>query len=620
MVSLSVAVTGNHPLHHPCLFATLTHSFPTGRILHLDMLPNPAQRSIAEDSILAKQNQLSALDFQVAAAYAAVSAAHSAVLAAHSVVSVAHSAVSAAYATVLAAQEHHRELLSQRTVLCAQICRDKNRLQPALCLPSKALAEIFAYCVDEDTHAMWKVSSVCFDWRVTALEHSRLWCRIVVPSHLPSPVQFRITHLWVARTGMVDGLDIRYRVVDDTPNYSTYIVEETMTLLASKISRWQHFDLETNLDDCVHICARLAVGGAPNLETFLVRKSEDLAIRHNRRLPLCKTLTLGPAPKLKHVVLYTSAWPTATFLHGLTTLTLVSGRVKRMVDLWRVLDGCENLERLTLRLPVDHEFDPPGRSRTTLLRLERLRSLSGNAMVLALLPFLLVPSLDTLQVNDVDAFILMRTLNTLDLRSNPPLQILQLHNSRLVSGTTGLSLKSIKRLEFYDSEVEDSFFYSLSMPTAGTSSWIRPYRTWALPSLEVIVLRRSHYVREQALRRLVEVRNPTTPNAMCPAGTPAVGLPARVKVVDVKDCRRVGVEFAGWIHERLSRGPDRTHIPRALASGERLRTTDGVHHHATKGALVTETSRLPSIPPDVSPDPLEDQWEILAVDTNPDLV
>src|SRR5258708_22976948 len=102
-------------------------------------------------------------------------------------------------------------------------------------------------------------------------------------------------------------------------------------------------------------------------------------------------------------------------------------------------------------------------------------------MILALLPHLLVPQLSVLEVNDVDAFFLMRTLNVLDLRSNPPLHTLRLRNCRLFSGTTGLSLKSIKRLEFHDSEVDDQFFMSLSMPTAGTSSWIRPYRTWPLP-------------------------------------------------------------------------------------------------------------------------------------------
>lgn len=160
----------------------------------------------------------------------------------------------------------------------------------------------------------------------------------------------------------------------------------------------------------------------------------------------------------------------------------------------------------------------------------------------------------------------MRTLNVLDLRSNPPLHTLRLRNCRLVSGTTGLSLKSIKRLEFYDSEVDDTFFLSLSMPTAGTSSWIRPYRTWALPSLEVVILRRAHYVREESLRRLVEARNPTTPNAMCPGGTPAVGLPARIKMVDVKDCRRVSLRFADWIQERLGRVSDRFHLPSAASA------------------------------------------------------
>ena len=550
---------------------------------------------MAEDSILARQMHLSALDMQVTAAHAAV----------------------------LAAQERHRGLLSQRAVLRAQICRDRNRLQPALYLPSEALAEIFAYCVKEDTHAVWKVSSVCFDWRMAALEHSRLWCRIIVPSHLSPPDQLRITRLWMARTGMAEGLDIRYRAVDDAFRYSTSVFEEIMTMLASHISRWQHFDLETNLDDCVHICIRLAVGPAPNLETFLVRESEAPAIRRNRRLLPCKTLTLGPTPKLKHVVLYTSAWPTATFLYNLTTLTLVSGRIKRMVDLWRVLDGCQDLERLTLRLPVDQEFDPPGRSRTAPLKFERLHSLSGNAMVLALLPFLLVPNLDTLQVNDVDAFILMRTLNVLDLRSNPPLHTLRLRNCRLVSGTTGLSLKSIKRLEFYDSEVEDTFFHSLSMPTAGTSSWIRPYRTWALPSLEVVVLRRAHYVHEEALRRLVEARNPTTPNAMCPGGTPAVGLPARVKMVDVKDCRRVRVQFADWIHERLGRPSDRFHIPCTLASGERS-CTIAAHRHVASGVPAGISGLLSSPPAPILDDSFPgnpgSQGEALAVEMDPDLL
>lgn len=474
--------------------------------------------------------------------------------------------VAAAHAAVIAAQERHRALLSQRANLRAQICRDKNRLQPALYLPMETLAEIFAYCVAEDTHALWKLTSVCFDWRIAALSYPRLWCRIIIPSHLSPPDQVRITRLWVERTSTVERLDIRYRAVDETVRYSTTTFEEIMSVLASQLSRWQHFDLETNLDDCVHMCIRLCVGPAPNLETFLVRESEAPATRRNRRLLPCKTLTLGPAPKLKHVVLYTSAWPTASFLTGLTTLTLVAGRPKRMSDLWNVLDACSGLERLTLRLPVDLDFDPPGRSRTTPLRMDRLHSLSGNAMILAILPHLLVPSLDTLQVNDVEAWALMRTLNVLDLRSNPPLHTLRLRNCRLVSGTTGLSLKSIKRLEFYDSEVDDTFFLSLSMPTAGTSSWIRPYRTWALPSLEVVILRRAHYVREESLRRLVEARNPTTPNAMCPGGTPAVGLPARIKMVDVKDCRRVSLRFADWIQERLGRVSDRFHLPSAASA------------------------------------------------------
>ncbi|KAG8828781.1 hypothetical protein FRC19_000169 [Serendipita sp. 401] len=516
-----------------------TESSPASQLLHFDRPPNPKQRSMAKDSILARQIHLSALDMQVAAAHAAV----------------------------IAAQERHRSLLAQRANLRAQICRDKNRLQPALYLPVETLAEIFAYCVAEDTHAIWKLSSVCVDWRIAALEYPRLWCRIIVPTHLPIPDQVRITRLWVERTSTVEGLDIRYRAVEDTTRYSTATFEEIMSTLAAHVARWRHFDLETNLDDCVHICIRLASGSAPNLETFLVRESDAPAARRNRRLLPCKTLTLGPAPNIKHVALYTSAWPTATFLSGLTTLTLVSGRMKRMVDLWGVLDGCPDLERLTLRLPVDHDFDPPGRGRITPLKLGRLHSLSGNVVVLALLPYLLVPLLEVLQMNDVDAFMLMRTLNVLDLRSNPPLHTLRLRNCRLVSGTTGLSLKSIKRLEFYDSEVDDNFFLSLSMPTAGTSSWIRPYRTWALPSLEMVVLRRAHYVREEALRRLVEARNPTTPNAMCPGGAPAVGLPARIKMVDVRDCRRVRPQFAEWIQERLGRVSDRFHIP-CSASGE----------------------------------------------------
>ncbi|CAG8521431.1 9567_t:CDS:2 [Acaulospora colombiana] len=562
-------------------------SSPPNRVLLLDRPPNASQRSIAEDSIHTRQMHLSLLDEQVIAAYAAV----------------------------IAAQEKHRSLLSQRAALQAQICRDKNRLQPALYLPIETLAEIFAYCADEDVYAVWKLSSVCFDWRVAALAYPRLWCKVVIPSHLQPTDQLQITRLWVERTGTGGALDIRYRAVESAVRYSTSIFEEIMKVLASQISRWKYFDLETNLDDCVHICMRLSVGAAPHLEKFYVRESETPATRRNRRLLPCKTLTLGPAPKLKHVMLYTQAWPTATFLRGLTTLTLVSGRIKRMVDLWSVLDGCEDLEMLTLRLPVDHDFDPPGRSRTAPLKLERLHTLSGNAMVLALLPHLLVPSLNTLQVNDVDAFMLMRTLNVLDLRSNPPLHTLQLRNCRLVSGTTGLSLKSIKRLEFHESEVDDNFFLSLSMPTAGTSSWIRPYRTWALPSLEVVVLRRAHYVREEALRRLIEARNPTTPNAMCPSGTPAVGLPSRIKMVDVQECRRVRGKFTNWIQERLGRVSDRFHIPGSFSGNDRHPT----HPHFGAASGSGSFLNSPTVTANGSEtDSLEDHGEDLVVDIESD--
>jgi hypothetical protein len=421
----------------------------------------------------------------------------------------------------------------------------------------------------------------------------------------------------VERTSTVEGLDIRYRAVDDSVRYSTNHFEEIMITLASQIHRWRHFDLETNLDDCVHICLRLSTGYAPNLETFLVRESESPATRRNRRVLPCRNLTLGPAPSLKHVVLYTSAWPTATFLRGLTTLTLVSGRPKRMSDLWNVLEACEELERLTLRLPMDREIDPPMRSRPPL-QLNHLHSLSGNTMVLTLLHHLLVPALDTLQVNDVDAYALMRTLNVLDLRSNPPLHTLRLRNCRLVSGTTGLSLKSIKRLEFYDSEVDDNFFLSLSMPTAGTSSWIRPYRTWALPSLEVVVLRRAHYVREEALRRLVEARNPTTPNAMCPGGTPAVGLPARVKMVDVKECRRVRAPFSDWIQERLGRVSDRFLVSCGSASGEKAcsNTSHGYPGVGSPGSLGAGLAVAP-LPQDNNS---AEQGETLDVEVESDII
>lgn len=529
---------------------------PPSHILHFDRPPNARQRSIAEDSILARQIHLSTLDMQVAAAHAAV----------------------------IAASERHRLLLAQRAVLRAQICRDRNRLQPALYLPAETLAEIFAYCAQDDIYAVWKLSAVCFDWHVAAVAYPRLWCRIVVPTHLPPVEQIHITRLWVQRTSTVQGLDIRYRAVEDSIRYVSTTFEEIMMILSAELSRWKHFDLETNLEDCIHIAVRLSSGAAPNLETFLVREPEFQGTKRNRRLLPCKMLTLGPAPNLSRVALHTSAWPTATFLRGLTTLSLSSGRIKPMVDLWRVLDACEDLEELTLRLPVDHDFDPPGRGRTSPLKLERLHTLSGNSMVLALLPHLLVPSLEVLYVNDVDAFILMRTLNVLDLRSNPPLHTLRLRSCRLVSGTTGLSLKSIKRLEFYESEVDDNFFHSLSMPTAGTSSWIRPYRTWALPSLEVVILSNAQYVREDALRRLVEARNPTTPNAMCAGGAPAVGLPARIKMVEVRNCRRVRPQFTEWIQERLGRVSDRFHLPSCSAASAHEEQTCAHAHGPQSGS------------------------------------
>lgn len=518
--------------------------------------------------------------------------------------------VAAARMAVLAAQDRHRNLMSQRENLRAQIARDKNRLQPALYLPVETLAEIFAYCVADDCHSIWKLSAVCFDWRVAALTFPRLWCRVVVPSNLTPADQVRMTRLWIERSRNVEALEIKYQVIDDSARYSTATFEEIMTLLAAHLHRWRYFDLETNLDDCIHICLRLTSGPAPNLETFKVRESDRPATRRNRRVLPCRVLRLGQTPKLRHAQLYTSAWPTATFLHGLTVLTLVSGRTKRMVDLWSVLDECEGLERLTLKLPVDSEFDPPGRARSGPLKLERLHTLSGNAMVLALLPHLLVPSLGALHVNDVDAFLLMRTLNVLDLRSNPPLHTLRLRNCRLVSGTTGLSLKSIKRLEFHDSEVDDGFFLSLSMPTAGTSSWIRPYRTWALPSLEVIVIRRSQYVREDALRRLVEARNPTTPNAMCSGGTPAVGLPARIKVVDVRECRRVRPAFSDWIQERLERVSDRFVMP-----------SDQMHRHGATndGSMLLHVASLGLgllVPP---PPPPNDEDDIAINDIGEEL-
>ncbi|CAG7847714.1 SubName: Full=Uncharacterized protein {ECO:0000313/EMBL:CCA67872.1} [Serendipita indica DSM 11827] len=506
---------------------------PPSHILHFDRPPNARQRSIAEDSILARQIHLSTLDMQVAAAHAAV----------------------------IAASERHRLLLAQRAVLRAQICRDRNRLQPALYLPAETLAEIFAYCAQDDIYAVWKLSAVCFDWHVAAVAYPRLWCRIVVPTHLPPVEQIHITRLWVQRTSTVQGLDIRYRAVEDSIRYVSTTFEEIMMILSAELSRWKHFDLETNLEDCIHIAVRLSSGAAPNLETFLVREPEFQGTKRNRRLLPCKMLTLGPAPNLSRVALHTSAWPTATFLRGLTTLSLSSGRIKPMVDLWRVLDACEDLEELTLRLPVDHDFDPPGRGRTSPLKLERLHTLSGNSMVLALLPHLLVPSLEVLYVNDVDAFILMRTLNVLDLRSNPPLHTLRLRSCRLVSGTTGLSLKSIKRLEFYESEVDDNF----SLP-------LHAYRGYIV------------YVREDALRRLVEARNPTTPNAMCAGGAPAVGLPARIKMVEVRNCRRVRPQFTEWIQERLGRVSDRFHLPSCSAASAHEEQTCAHAHGPQSGS------------------------------------
>ena len=512
--------------------------------LHLNRPPTSSQRNAVDSSITQRETHLHALDAQVAAAHAAV----------------------------LAAQERHRALLSQRAVLKAQIARDKNRLQPALYIPMEILAEIFLYCVDKDIRAMWKISSVCTDWRIAALAYPRLWTKMVVPLNVTPAEQLRIMRMWVNRTRRVDGLEIAYRGVEKAIAYSTTTFEEIMRLLGSQLIRWKSFVLETNLDDYLHICLRYCVGPAPLLERFIVRECDYPSARRNRRVLPCKSLLMGPAQKLCNVALYSSAWNTAVYLRGLRNLTLVAGRARLMIHLWAVLDECPELETLTLRLPVDMENDPPGRSRGAPLRLERLAFLSGNAMILALLPHLLVPQLSVLEVNDVDAFFLMRTLNVLDLRSNPPLHTLRLRNCRLFSGTTGLSLKSIKRLEFHDSEVDDQFFMSLSMPTAGTSSWIRPYRTWALPSLEEVVLKRAHYVREDALRRLVEARNPTAPNAMCPGGVPAVGLPARVKLVDVQDCRRVRSVFAEWIRERLGRVSERF----ALGEPVKIRGGPGV--------------------------------------------
>jgi len=497
--------------------------------LHLNRPPTHSQRSTVDSSIAQRETHLHSLDIQVAAAHAAV----------------------------LAAQGRHRALLSQRAVLKAQIARDRNRLQPALYIPMEILAEIFSYCVDKDIRAMWKISSVCTDWRIAALAYPRLWTKMAVPLNVTPTEQLRIMKMWVNRTRRVDGLEITYRGVEKVTAYPYTTFQEIMRLLGSQLLRWKSFVLETNLDDYLQICLSNCVGPAPLLERFIVRECDYPSARRSRKLLQCKTLLMGPAQKLRNVALYSNAWNTAVYLRGLRNLTLVAGRARLMVHLWAVLDECPELETLTLRLPVDMENDPPGRSRGAPLPLERLAFMSGNAMILALLPHLLVPQLSVLEVNDVDAFFLMRTLNVLDLRSNPPLHTLRLRNCRLFSGTTGLSLKSIKRLEFHDSEVDDQFFNSLSMPTAGTSSWIRPYRTWALPSLEEVVLKRAHYVREDALRRLVEARNPTAPNAMCPGGVPAVGLPARVKLVDVQDCRRVRSVFAEWIRERLGRVSER---------------------------------------------------------------
>lgn len=267
------------------------------------------------------------------------------------------------------------------------------RCEPMSRLPAELLAQVFGYCLSDETfpvptssQAPLLVAQTCSQWRAVALSTPSLWTRLHVVYKDPA-LDVPMASDWLHRSGCLS-LSISISI-----DFNEQPAQEILDVICHHSSRWRHIRLEFRGLYCppMYSLSR-AENNAPLLRAF------ELGARDISSANITPIISLlNSAPQLRELTWVDDLADTRRLMElPLSRLTLLSITMRQgTLDYLELLDRCYNLEHIRITRPRPGDT----RSVTQPLVLSKLTSLNIAYDLTAILDFLVLPVLKHVRIH-----------------------------------------------------------------------------------------------------------------------------------------------------------------------------------------------------------------------------
>lgn len=273
------------------------------------------------------------------------------------------------------------------------VIREPCRPGPLTRLPTELLAQIFEYCLSEDTfpapaesQAPLLLAHTCSHWRAVALSTPFLWSRLHITYKDPS-LDVPIVSEWLQRSGSLP------LFISVSIDFNERPAQELLDVICSHSSRWRHVRFEFRGLYCPPMYSlALAESNTPLLRAF------DFDARDISSANIEPIISLlGSAPQLREVTWVDDLADTRRLMElPLSRLTLLSITMSHgTLDYLELLDQCYNLEHIRITRPRPGDTRP---LREPLL-LSKLTSLNIAYDLTAILDSLVLPALKHVRIH-----------------------------------------------------------------------------------------------------------------------------------------------------------------------------------------------------------------------------
>lgn len=260
-------------------------------------------------------------------------------------------------------------------------------------LPAELLAQIFGYCLSDETfpvpassQAPLLVAHTCSRWRRVTLSTPSLWTRLHVVYKDPV-LDVPMASDWLQRSGCLL-LSISISI-----DFNEQPAQEILDVICHHSSRWRHVRLEFRGLYCppMYSLSR-AENNAPLLRAF------EFSARDISSANITPIISLlNSAPQLRELTWVDDLADTRRLMElPLSRLTLLSITMRQgTLDYLELLDRCYNLEHIRITRPR------PGDTRSVRqpLVLSKLTSLNIAYDLTAIIDFLVLPALKHVRIH-----------------------------------------------------------------------------------------------------------------------------------------------------------------------------------------------------------------------------